>query len=233
MSYKLNLKHRGDSIICGIDLFDECHYGADKLFLRGHFCCPDAVREQIKICLGDTEKLDFRTIAYEHDLFGTLTQVTPELEEKIIKLTGIGNPLTLTPESGDLTKVPTIALNRYYIPNKKFWNNNPPIGIKNPYKASAAVTFTIRLYFRDDYAYITFGCPWSAVMDESKDETPTIQLSTAEDFINNFRLFKCHFISKEDAIQVLSAIFPNFGQTTTEVSEVLPLYDETGSLIEL
>lgn len=37
MAYKINLKHRGNSIIECIDLFDEASYGADKLFFRGRF----------------------------------------------------------------------------------------------------------------------------------------------------------------------------------------------------
>ena len=54
---------------------------------------------------------------------------------------GIGNPL----KEGD--DAPIIALNRYHIPNKKFWNNTPPSGIANPYKASAAVRFSIRVHY--------------------------------------------------------------------------------------
>lgn len=82
-----------------------------------------------------------------------------------------GNPLTPTPESGDLTSVPIIALNRYHIPNKKFWNNTPPSDVENPYKASAAVKFSIRVHFRDDFAYIDFGCPWEFTSEYGIDET--------------------------------------------------------------
>ena len=165
MAYTIKLIHRGPQVISGFDLFDECHYGADKLYLRGHFCCPTAIKEQVEIALGggalDEDKLK--------DIYET--EITPEFKKHKL---GIGDPLTVTPENGDLTDVPTIALNRYHIPNKKFWNNTPPSDIANPYKASAAVTFSLRVYFRDDYAYINFGMPWSTVMeDETKEEVVT------------------------------------------------------------
>jgi hypothetical protein len=62
-------------------------------------------------------------------------------------------------------------LNRYYIPNKKFWNNVVPSDVENPYKASAAVKFSLRVYFRDDYAYIDFGCPWEFTSEYGISET--------------------------------------------------------------
>lgn len=227
MAYTIKLKDRGNSVIRCIDLFDECHYGADKLFLRGKFGTPQDVAEQVKIALGggslDTAKLK--------DIYGV--EITPQF---IATKLGIGNPLAQEDEDGVQT-IPTIALNRFHIPNKKFWNNTPPIGIANPYKASAAVTFSIRLYFRDDYAYITFGCPWSEIMNEETDEEVSIEKGT--DLIPHFKLLNCHFISKDDAITVLEALglevekwdkkFP-----TTETSqEVLDLIDEDGSLISL
>lgn len=141
MAYTINLTHRGPQVIECIDLFDEARYGADKLFFRGRFKTADEVKSQVAIALGDEENL-----------------VLPE--DKTKEDYGIGNPLTETPESGDLTDVPIIALNRYHIPNKKFWNNTPPSDVENPYKASAAVRFSIRVHFRDDFAYIDFGCPW-------------------------------------------------------------------------
>ena len=208
MAYTINLLHRGPQVISGFDLFDECHYGADKLYLRGHFCCPSAIKEQVEIALGggslDTAKLE--------DIYET--EITEDFKKHKL---GIGDPLTVTPEDGDLTEVPTIALNRYHIPDKKFWNNTPPSDVANPHKASAAVTFSLRVYFRDDYAYINFGMPWAAVMDESTEVTVSAKLSV-EDMLKNFRLLKCHFISKEDAIEILKSIFgENFG---TEYSEV-------------
>ena len=86
MSYTLKLKNRGTSVISGIDLFDECHYGADKLFLRGNFCCPKCVGQQIKIALGDDELLD------EDKLTEIYYGVTIDDTFKKTKL-GIGNPL--------------------------------------------------------------------------------------------------------------------------------------------
>lgn len=223
MAYTINLTHRGPQVISGFDLFDECHYGADKLFLRGHFCCPTAIKEQVEIALGggtlDEAKLK---AIYE-------TEITDEFKKHKL---GIGDPLTVTPENGDLTDVPTIALNRYHVPNKKFWNNTPPSDIANPHKASAAVTFSLRVYFRDDYAYINFGMPWAAVMDEAKDEVATVSL-TVEEMIKNFRLLQCHFISKEDALQILNSIFEGFGTEVAQVDEVLELEDTEGNVISL
>ena len=215
--------HRGSQVISGFDLFDECHYGADKLFLRGHFCCPTAIKEQVEIALGggslDEAKLK--------DIYET--EITPEFKKHKL---GIGDPLTVTPENGDLTDVPTIALNRYHVPNKKFWNNTPPSDVANPYKASAAVTFSLRVYFRDDYAYINFGMPWAAVMDEAKDEVATVSL-TANEIIKNFRLLQCHFISKEDALQILNSIFKGFGTEVAQVDEVLEIFTDEGEAISL
>lgn len=231
MAYTIKLKDRGNSVIRCIDLFDECHYGADKLFLRGKFGTPQDVAEQVKIALGggslDTAKLK--------DIYGV--EITPQF---IATKLGIGNPLTPEDENGVQT-IPTIALNRFHIPNKKFWNNTPPSGIANPYKASAAVTFSIRLYFRDDYAYITFGCPWSEIMNEESGELLANydESENGLELIPNFKLLKCHFISKDDAITVLEALglevtnwdkkFP----TPTNAQEVLDLIDEDGSLISL
>jgi hypothetical protein len=145
---------------------------------------------------------------------------------------GNGNPLL----EGD--DVPTIALNRYHIPNKKFWNNTPPSDVENPYRASAAVKFSIRVHFRDDFAYIDFGCPWELV-DDGKLTTS----SDAQAFIDNFVLLHCHFISKEDALQILDSIFPKTSANTAAyaimrnapqiVTETTELVDEDGSIISL
>jgi hypothetical protein len=222
MAYTINLTHRGPQVISGFDLFDECHYGADKLYLRGHFDCPTAVNEQVKIALGggslDVAKLEE---IYE-------TEINDDFKKHKL---GIGDPLTETPEDGDLTDVPTIALNRYYIPDKKFWNNTPPSGIANPYKASAAVTFSLRVYFRNDYAYINFGMPWAAVMDETKDEVATTVSLSVDEIIKNFRLLQCHFISKEDALQILNSIFEGFGTEVAQVNEVLDFFTDEGEAI--
>ena len=229
MSYTIKLKDRGTSVVRCIDLFDECHYGADKLFIRGNFGTPQDVANQVKIALGDESLLDTAKLKdiYDVDIDETFTKT---------KL-GVGNPLEQeTTESGEQT-IPTIALNRFHIPNKKFWNNTPPSGIANTYKASAAVTFSIRLYFRDDYAYITFGCPWSEIMNEETDEEVSIEKGT--DLIPHFKLLHCHLISRDDAITVLEALgleVTNWDKnsTTTETTqEVLELTDEDGSLISL
>lgn len=222
MAYTINLTHRGPQVIECIDLFDEARYGADKLFFRGSFKTKEELTCQVAIALGDESKL-----------------VLPEGKTK--EDYGVGNPLTPTPESGDLTGVPTIALNRYHIPNKKFWNNVVPSDVENPYKASAAVKFSIRVHFRDDFAYIDFGCPWEKVDDGTLDETDS---TTAQTFIENFVLLQCHFISKEDALQILDAMFDNKVSENTAsykmmrnapqiITETTELVDEDGSVIAL
>ena len=118
-----------------------------------------------------------------------------------------GNPL----KEGD--DAPIIALNRYHIPNKKFWNNTPPSDVENPYKASAAVRFSIRVHFRDDFAYIDFGCPWEATKEYGSGNLSS-ETTEKADFINEFQLLHCHFISKEDALQILKGIFDEKTYTT-------------------
>lgn len=229
MSYTIKLKDRGTSVVRCIDLFDECHYGADKLFLRGKFGTPKDVANQVKIALGDDSLLDTAKLK---DIYGV------DIDDTFTKTKlGVGNPLEQeSTESGEQT-IPTIALNRFHIPNKKFWNNTPPSDIANPYKASAAVTFSIRLYFRDDYAYITFGCPWSEIMNEETDEEVSVE--NGLELIPHFKLLNCHFISKNDAITVLEALglevttWDKNYSTTENAQEVLDLIDEDGSLISL
>lgn len=104
------------------------------------------------------------------------------------------------------------------------------------------MTFSIRLYFRDDYAYITFGCPWSEIMNEESGELLANydESENGLELIPHFKLLNCHFISKDDAITVLEALglddkivwdknFP----TTEDAQEVLELTDEDGSIIAL
>ena len=209
---KINLTHRGTQVIECIDIFDEARYGADKLFFR-------------KRCMGEGDKTIFNEVE---------EQVTYAFDES--QAPQGGNPLTETPESGDLTDVPIIALNRYHIPNKKFWNNIVP-DVENPYRASAAVRFSIRVHFRDDFAYIDFGCPWELV-DEGKLTTT----SDAQDFIDNFVLLHCHFISKEDALQIIDSIFSKTSENTAayammrnapQIIETTELIDSDGSVIAL
>ena len=150
---------------------------------------------------------------------------------------GNGNPLLKDED------VPTIALNRFHIPNKKFWNNTPPSDVENPYKASSAVKFSIRVHFRDDYAYIDFGCPWELTTEELYGEGTLDESSSAQNFIDNFVLLHCHFISKEDALQILDSIFPKTSANTAAyaimcsapqiVIEATELVDEDGSIITL
>ena len=149
-----------------------------------------------------------------------------------------GNPL----KEGDDAQI--IALNRYHIPNKKFWNNTPPSDVENPYKASAAVRFSIRVHFRDDFAYIDFGCPWEFTAEYGTGSLDGTDDTTADDFIKNFVLLQCHFISKEDALQILDEMFDiKVSENTTKyamvrnapqiVTETTELVDEDGTIIAL
>ena len=266
MAYTVNLTHRGPQVIECIDLFDEARYGADKLFFRGRFKTADEVKSQVAIALGGypTEIENYKADELaelqnkkENPEDGTdpstldtqIAEIEKEIADKkaefanLVSEMGVGNPLTPTPESGDLTGVPTIALNRYYIPNKKFWNNTPPSDVENPYKASAAVKFSFRVHFRDDYAYIDFGCPWELTTEELYGEGTLDKSSTAQNFIDNFVLLHCHFISKEDALQILDSIFPKSSANTAAyaimrnapqiVIETTELVDEDGSIISL
>lgn len=235
MAYTVNLTHRGPQVIECIDLFDEARYGADKLFFRGRFNTADEVKSQVAISLGNISLLDATKIkeTYGVDLS---SETTTEEEKESLKLKlGVGNPLL----EGD--DVPTIALNRYHIPNKKFWNNTPPSDVENPYKASAAVKFSIRVHFRDDFAYIDFGCPWELTSEYGTGSLD--EKSDADDFINSFTLLHCHFISKEDALQIIDSIFPKTSTNTAAyaimrnapqiVTETTELVDEDGSIIAL
>lgn len=232
MSYKLHLTHRGKQIGESIDLFDECHFGADKLFLRGNFGNLQDVYNQVKISLGDIDSIDVSTLQkmYENET----------IDDKFYKeKLGIGNPLTLE----DAEIVPKIALNRYHIPNKKFWNNVIPSDVENPHKASAVVKFSLRLHFRDDFAYIDFGCPWEFTKEYGISDVNLDEESTFEDFMNNFVLLECHFISKEDALIVLDEMFGNVSKnmdvlkklkTEPQIEvETTELIDEDGSIIAL
>lgn len=147
-----------------------------------------------------------------------------------------------TDANGNITS-PTISLNRWHIPNKKFWNNAVPMDVINPYKANYAVSFTIRIYFHDDYGYITFGCPWSEIKDalnETEDGlSDTETISSGSDLIPHFKLLKCHFISKEDSIQVLKSLGLEVDEwdgavtSATETTMLLNLIDEDGSQIQI
>ena len=222
MAYTVNLTHRGPQVIECIDLCDEARYGADKLFFRGRFKTDEEVKSQVAIALGDTSKI---------------VPPSGKTVEDVVKEYGIGNPLL----EGD--DIPTIALNRFHIPNKKFWNNTPPSDVENPYKASAAVKFSLRVHFRDDYAYIDFGCPWELTTEELYGEGTLDKSSTAQNFIDNFVLLQSHFISKEDALQILDSMFPKTSANTAAyaimrnapqiVTEATELVDEDGSIIAL
>ncbi len=222
MSYKINLTDRGPSVISSIDHFDECHYGADKLFFRGKYYNPTDILAQVKIALGDEKELDK----------DKLKEMYPGKNYDDIKtILGIGDPLAFT-KDGDLTKVPTIALNRFHKKDKKFWENRIPDDIANPYKANAAVTFGIRVIFKEDSAYITFGVPWGAIMIEETHET-----ATCSDLLSEMALLSYRNISKEDSLLILEKILKDTNvrgntdkmKTTTYV--ISDLYDSDGSLI--
>ena len=221
MSYNINLTDRGPSVISSIDLFDECHYGADKLFFRGRFGTPEEVLTQIKIALGDTSLLD-------------MSKFSGKTEDEVKTILGIGNPLEVeTSETSEVT-VPTIALNRYHIKDKKFWEDRVPTDIANPYKASAAVSFGLRVIFKEDSAFIRFGAPWSTYMNEETEK----EVSGKTVSINDFALFNQRNISKEDSILILEGILKGVDvrgniinmNTTTHVIDVV---DENGEYLAL
>ena len=219
----------------GFDLFDECHYGADKLFLRGHFCCPGAVEDQIRIALDNSDAPELLDGAKLEDIYETEIN-----KDFLMHKLGIGNPLTET-DDGNLDIVPTIALNRHYIPNKKFWENVVPTDVVNPYKASTAVKFAIRVFFKEDSAFITFGCPWEFTnMYENIGSLDAN--STSDDFCKNMVIFTHRNISREDSLEILSKIFGGIAENTAlyeklrnSVEEVVvtELIDEDGSIISL
>lgn len=192
---KINLTHRGPQVIECIDLFDEARYGADKLFFR-------------KRCMGEGDKKTIFDEVVEQVNYALNSTQAPQG----------GNPL----KEGD--NAPIIALNRYHIPNKKFWNNTPPSDVENPYKASAAVRFSIRVHFRDDFAYIDFGCPWEFTSEYGISKTLDDD-SQPQDFIDKFVLLHCHFISKEDALQILDEMF---GNKVSENTFTLHVYKQGG-----
>lgn len=232
MSYKINLTDRGPSVISSIDHFDECHYGADKLFFRGKYYNPADILVQIKIALSDSGKGE----GFELDMEKLKEMYPGKTEDEIISILGIGDPLTITPDGGDLTKVPTIALNRFHKKDKKFWENRIPNDIANPYKANAAVTFGIRVIFKEDSAYITFGVPWGAIMVEETDETET--KVTGSDLLYEMALLSHRNISKEDSLLILEQIFKtevdvrgNTDKMKTTTHVIRDLYDSDGSLI--
>ena len=215
---KINLIHRGPQVIECIDIFDEARYGADKLFFRKRCSTMEEVKSQVLAALSKKQFTDS--------------------EGNVLDM-GNGNPLTKETSETEIT-VPTIALNRYHIPNKKFWNNVVPTNVQNPYKASAAVRFSIRVHFRDDFAYIDFGCPW-----EATKEYGTGNLSSDTDdvnaFIAEFKILACHFISKEDATTILNEIFQTEEASSFSMRREVPeeeimtteLIDADGSVIAL
>ena len=221
MSLKLNLADRGPSVIEGFDLFDECHFGADKLFLRGHFKTAEEVFEQVSIALGDESKID-STKAEE--MYGK------NWKQEL----GFGNPLKIT-TADNFDEVPNIALNRYHIPNKKFWEDRVPTDIANPYKAKGAVTFAIRVYLKEDSVFIKFGAPWSLVMGDEETETEVVmEDSEAKKLYEKFVPFSHANISLEDTVQILGSIFKdvdiakNIIDSKTVVT-TLDLEDEEGN----
>jgi hypothetical protein len=238
MAYTVNLTHRGKQVIECFELFDEASFGADKLYFRGSCCCPKEIKDQVMIALGDKRKLNYNGFAVEFDLLKEDEEMTPELKQKIDELLGIGNPLMRDEKETGKVTVPTIALNRYNIPNKKYWNGVVPTDVKDPEKASAAVKFMLRVKFRDDFAYITFGCPWELTLEYGSGTLS--DKSSPKEFVDNFALLECHFISKEDALTILDTIFGNVSLVTsiandfTKISIETPtteLMDENGFII--
>lgn len=221
MSYNINLTDRGPSVISSIDLFDECQYGADKLFFRGKFGAPGDILTQIKIALGDISLLDKE-------------QFSGKSEDEIKTELGIGNPLEVEKSQTAEVTVPTIALNRYHIKGKKFWENVVPTDIANPYKASAAVSFGLRVIFKEDSAFIKFGAPWCTYMNEETD----MNADGSSVSINDFVLFAQRNISKEDSLLILESILEGVKvrENTTAMNttvHVINVVDENGEYLAI
>lgn len=126
-----NFRHRGRQTIDFIDLFDECRYGANKLYFRGRFPSAGEVANQI------TKALD------------------PAYKDY-----GGGNPVAFDKmQDGEMVYAEGIALNRYSYPETKFWVAPDPKDTY-PRKAKYAVQFMMRLHFHMDWAYIIVGLPW-------------------------------------------------------------------------
>lgn len=223
MSFQVNLPCRGESVIEKVDLFDECQFGADKLYFRGSFDTMKEVSDQILISLGITNNLNFDALREKYGADAT----DEEIKEKL----GIGNPLLYKASDDKTTSVPTIALNRYKIPGKKFWNKNEHHDASKdnieamtpdmfPYKADAAVRYKLRLHFFDDYGYIDFGLPWTEGVCErvirSFYNLENLDGGLMHFFFNDFKILKTHFIDKYDAVEILNKldfssvqVFPN------------------------
>lgn len=211
MSFQVNLPCRGESVIEKIDLFDECQFGADKLYFRGSFDTMKEVSDQILISLGITDNLNFDALREKYGADAT----DEEIKEKL----GIGNPLLYKASDDKTTSVPTIALNRYKIPGKKFWNKNEYHDTSKdniegmtpdmfPYKADAAVRYKLRLHFFDDYGYIDFGIPWTEYGCEIARYMHKSSLDRAlmRFFFSGFKILKTHFIDKYDAVEILKKL---------------------------
>lgn len=229
MSFQVNLPCRGESVIEKIDLFDECQFGADKLYFRGRFDTLKEVSDQILISLGYTNNLNFDALREKYGADAT--------DEDIKMKLGIGNPLLYKTSDGTITNVPTIALNRYKVPGKKFWNKNErhdtsKDDITNmtpdmfPYKADYALRYKIRLHFFDDYGYIDFGVPWSEkVCGEDVSwlynlPNDNILLATIF-FCSNLKILNTHFIDKYDAAEILKKLdFSSIGVTNNVIEWV-------------
>lgn len=225
MSFQVNLPCRGESVIEKIDLFDECQFGADKLYFRGRFDTLEEIRDQIVISLGYTNILNFDALREKYGADAT--------DEDIKMKLGIGNPLLYKTSDGTITNVPTIALNRYKVPGKKFWNKNERHDTSKdditemtpdmfPYKADYALRYKIRLHFFDDYGYIDFGMPWTEDVCKQISgwmyNSPNLDGASIGVYCYNFRILNTHFIDKYDAVEILKKLdFSSFIQSGQEI----------------
>ena len=212
MSFQVNLPCRGESVIEKIDLFDECQFGADKLYFRGRFDTLKEVSDQILISLGITDNLNFDVLREKYGADAT--------DEDIKMKLGIGNPLLYKAPDDITTSVPTIALNRYKVPGKKFWNKNERHDTSKddiaamtpdmfPYKADYALRYKIRLHFFDDYGYIDFGMPWTEDVCETTIRyfyNRTLDKGLMHFILDKFKILNTHFIDKYDAVEILKKL---------------------------
>lgn len=199
-SRTFNFRDRGRQTIRWFDLFDECEYGADKLFFRGRFESLEDVVTQVKIAL--------------------LQDIDPAMETQYVAM-GAGNPIF---KEGDDPKTVRFAesgigLNRWCAREgmTKWFSNRC---IEYPNRARYAVHFRLRIKFHADYGYIDFGMSWASLYKKAPDYKYTITIEDLE-------LLQCSFISDMDALLILDEFLPNAreyyaaNQFTEEVVDTL------------
>ena len=181
-----NFHHRGRQTIDFIDLFDECRYGANKLYFRGRFESGNEVANQIEKALDPAYK-DY----------------------------GGGNPVAIDKMvDGKMVYAEGIALNRFNYPETKFWHF-PDAKDPYPRKAKYAVQFMMRLHFHMDWAYVIVGLPWAKLHLPDGSLNPKYpvdqNLQVNGVTINDLELLEHWAISRADCKVFLSGLVADDG----------------------